>query len=168
MILIYTGNGKGKTSACVGQALRVKGQGKRVVFGQFFKHPGQAGEQKELAILLGDDFCAQGPGFYLGEQDNIDKHKEVAREMLDWARKKLPGSFMLVLDEAIYALSAGILDDAELKAIITLCRENDVHLVLSGRGAPDWLVEEAEMVSEINEVKHHMRSGHKARAGIEF
>jgi cob(I)yrinic acid a,c-diamide adenosyltransferase (EC 2.5.1.17) len=168
MILVYTGNGKGKTSACVGQALRARGQGKRVVFGQFFKHPGQAGEQRELSSLLGDDFRAQGPGFCLGERDDINKHKEAAREMLAWAEEKLPGSFMLVLDEAIYALSAGILDEVELKAIIALCREKDVHLVLSGRGAPVWLLEEAEMVSEINEIKHHMQSGQKARAGIEF
>ena len=87
MILVYTGNGKGKTSACVGQALRARGQGKRVVFGQFFKHPGQAGEQRELSSLLGDDFRAQGPGFCLGERDDINKHKEAAREMLAWAEE---------------------------------------------------------------------------------
>jgi len=168
MILVYTGNGKGKTSACVGQAIRAIGQGKKVVFGQFFKLPEQAGEQKILQEVLKENFRAQGPGFYFEGPDDLEKHKEAAASLLNWATQKTPGTFMLILDEALYALSAKILEDDDLKKLIKLCREQNTHLVLSGRGVPEWLREEADLVSELVEVKHHMKNGHKAAAGIEF
>lgn len=168
MILIYTGNGKGKTSACVGQAVRAIGQGKKVVFGQFFKLPEQAGEQRILQGVLKENFRAQGPGFYFEKTDDLDTHRKAASDLMNWAREKTPGTFMLILDEAIYALSAKILAEADLKELIAFCKEHGTHLVLSGRGAPEWLCEEADLVSDLAEVKHHMQSGHKAQAGIEF
>ena len=61
-----------------------------------------------------------------------------------------------------------LLSEQELKGLVELCRENNTHLVLSGRGLPAWLVEEADLISEINEIKHPFYSGQKAQAGIEF
>jgi cob(I)alamin adenosyltransferase len=81
MILIYTGNGKGKTSACVGQALRALGQGLRVAFGQFMKKEGVGGEQLVLAQLLGEKFRAGGLGFLRVEEDR-PKHREAALHTL--------------------------------------------------------------------------------------
>jgi cob(I)alamin adenosyltransferase len=75
---------------------------------------------------------------------------------------------MLVLDESLYALGMGLLREDELREIMALCREADTHLVLSGRGAPDWLREGADIVSEIQEVKHAYASGVGATPGIEF
>lgn len=69
MIIVYTGNGKGKTSACIGQAMRALGRDFAVGFGQFMKQPGCAGEQTVLARLLGDDFLAGGKGFLRREED---------------------------------------------------------------------------------------------------
>ena len=75
---------------------------------------------------------------------------------------------MLVLDEALYALNAGLLTEDELRGLIELCRDANTHLVLSGRGLPAWLEAEADLVSDIGERKHPMQTGEKAQAGIEF
>ena len=117
MILVYTGDGKGKTSACVGQAVRAMGQGLSVVA---------------------------------------------------WAQVQLEQVDMLVLDETLYALSAGILEQQELEQIIALARASNRHLVLSGRNAPHWLVESADLVTSMTEIKHPWRTGVKAAPGIEF
>ncbi len=167
MLLIYTGNGKGKTSACVGQAIRAMGQKLSVAFGQFMKRDNQAGEQEMLGELLGDDFLVSGAGFY--RDTEYEKHREKAEELLRWARERLDhGVDMLILDEAIYALNHGLLLEDEVRGLIERCRGEDRHLVLSGRGAPAWMVELADIVSDISEVKHIYAQGGKARRGIEF
>ena len=167
MLLIYTGNGKGKTSACVGQAIRAMGQKLSVAFGQFMKRDNQAGEQEMLGELLGDDFLASGAGFYRDME--YEKHREKAEELLRWAGERLDhGVDMLILDEAIYALNNGLLLEDEVRGLIERCRGEDRHLVLSGRGAPAWMVELADIVSDICEVKHVYAQGGKARRGIEF
>ncbi|NCD24152.1 MAG: cob(I)yrinic acid a,c-diamide adenosyltransferase [Deltaproteobacteria bacterium] len=168
MLLIYTGNGKGKTSACVGQAVRALGRGFRVAFGQFMKRPDQAGEQKILAQLLGAAFFACGAGFYRDPAD-YQRHRSRVEELLGWVRTRLAdGLDLLVLDEAVYALGAGLLTAEEMMEMIQLCAARNCHLVLSGRGAPGWLVDRADIVSEIVEVKHVFAQGGKARPGIEF
>lgn len=168
MLLIYTGNGKGKTSACVGQAVRALGQGLAVAFGQFMKKGGQAGEQRMLGELLGENFMASGAGFYRNPADHA-RHREKALELLRWAEERLAnGLGMLVLDEAIYALNHTLVLEVEVRALIARCHELGCHLVLSGRGAPDWLIEMADIVSDIAEVKHVHTRGGKATAGIEY
>ena len=152
MIIVYTGNGKGKTSACIGQAMRALGRDFAVGFGQFMKQPGCAGEQTVLARLLGDDFLAGGKGFLRREEDR-PAHREAA---------------LLVLDETLYALKAGILERSEVEELMDAARRTRCHLVLSGRDAPDWLVEVADLVTEMGEIKHPWRAGIKAAPGIEF
>ena len=100
MIIVYTGNGKGKTSACIGQAMRALGRDFAVGFGQFMKQPGCAGEQTVLARLLGDDFLAGGKGFLRREEDR-PAHREAALATLDWARQRLERLDLLVLDEPV-------------------------------------------------------------------
>ena len=114
MILIYTGNGKGKTSACVGQALRALGQDMRVSFGQFMKKDVRAGEQIMLERLLGEDYRAGGLGFFRREEER-QEHRAAALTLLDWARERLPRLDMLLLDESLYALRAGLLERAEVE-----------------------------------------------------
>lgn len=167
MILVYTGNGKGKTSASVGQALRARGQGLRVLFGQFMKRPDQAGEQAMLAKLLEEDFFVGGKGFFRKEETRAE-HREAACVVLGWAHSALERADMLVLDESLYALGDGLLLEDELKALIAAAKRRGVHLVLSGRGLPDWLHEEADLITEMREVKHPFGSGHTALRGIEF
>ncbi|MDL2272877.1 cob(I)yrinic acid a,c-diamide adenosyltransferase, partial [Desulfovibrio sp. OttesenSCG-928-I05] len=108
MILVYTGNGKGKTSACVGQAVRALGQGFSVVFAQFMKRDGQAGEQAMLTQLLGASYRAGGKGF-LTRPEQFPEHRAAALELLTWLNALSPLPDMLVLDEALYALKAKVL-----------------------------------------------------------
>lgn len=167
MIIVYTGNGKGKTIACIGQAMRALGRDFAVGFGQFMKQPGCAGEQTVLARLLGDDFLAGGKGFLRREEDR-PAHREAALATLDWARQRLERLDLLVLDETLYALKAGILERSEVEELMDAARRARCHLVLSGRDAPDWLVEAADLVTEMGEIKHPWRAGIKAAPGIEF
>ncbi len=167
MLLIYTGNGKGKTSASVGQAVRAMGRGLKVAFAQFMKSDVKAGEQRILQQLLGEAFFIGGRGFYCDEPEK-PMHREAALEALRWAQEKAAAQDMLVLDEALYALGSGLLVDEELRGLIKLCRDNNTHLVLSGRGVPPWLLAEADMVTEMQPVKHHYDQGIKAQKGIEF
>lgn len=172
MIIVYTGNGKGKSSASVGQAIRAKGQDMRVAFAQFIKRPGKAGEQRLLAELLREDFFAGGLGFFINEESRAE-HRQAALAVLAWAQKALDVCGMLVLDESLYALGSGLILEDELKNIIGMARNNNAHLVLSGRGLPDWLRDEADIVTELCEVKHYFASRQgeaagEATRGIEF
>lgn len=167
MILIYTGNGKGKTSACVGQAARALGQGLNVAFGQFMKRDGQAGEQRMLAQWLGERFLAGGEGF-LRRKGDLPAHREAALRVLAWAHAQLRSADMLILDETLYALGAGILEREEVEDLLVEARTRECHLVLSGRNAPEWLLEAADLVTEMIEIKHPWRAGVKAAPGIEF
>ena len=167
MILVYNGDGKGKTSACVGQAVRAMGQNLVVAFGQFMKRDGQAGEQAMLAKLLGERFFAGGLGFLRTDAER-PAHREAALRVLGWAREQLEQADMLVLDETLYALSAGILEQQELEELIAQARAGNCHLVLSGRSAPEWLVDAADLVTSMTEIKHPWRTGVKAAPGIEF
>ncbi|MDR3073887.1 MAG: cob(I)yrinic acid a,c-diamide adenosyltransferase [Deltaproteobacteria bacterium] len=167
MILVYTGNGKGKTSASVGQAVRALGQGLRVAFLQYMKRAGAGGEQKVLGDLLGEGFHAGGLGFLRDARD-FPRHREAALKVTAMARERIPSLDMLILDEALYALDAGLLAEDELRALIALCEERGAHLVLSGRNAPPWLREAAHLVSEITEVKHPYTQNIQAQRGVEF
>ena len=167
MIIVYTGNGKGKTTASVGQAVRALGQGMEVAFAQFMKRPDQAGEQKMLSRMLGDHYFADGRGFFRKEEERPE-HREAALSVLAWAGGVLGSVEMLILDESLYALDSGLLSDAELAGIIAEARNKGVHLVLSGRGLPDWLREEADLITEMGEIKHPYADGRAAVRGVEY
>lgn len=167
MILVYTGAGKGKTSASVGQAMRAHGQGLCVAFAQFMKRPDQAGEQIVLGQMLGERFFCGGKGFFRKEETRPE-HREAALAVLRWAKAALPDADMLVLDESLYALGCGLLREEELKAVTTAARNSGTHLVLSGRGLPDWLRDEADLVTSMEPVKHPFAEGRLAEKGIEY
>ena len=107
MVIIYTGNGKGKTSACVGQAIRALGQDMQVAFVQFMKRDEKAGEQIMLRKLLGERYLVGGLGFFR-KQEEKPAHREAALRALNWAKQQLPQTNMLIMDESIYALQAGL------------------------------------------------------------
>jgi cob(I)alamin adenosyltransferase len=167
MILVYTGPGKGKTSASVGQAVRAYGQGLRVAFAQFMKRAEQAGEQLALQELLRDRFFAGGRGFFRKEKSRAE-HREAALAVLAWAKEMLPAVDMLVLDESLYALGSGLLLEKELRDVIAAARAKGAHLVLSGRGLPDWLREQADLITCMEALKHPFTEGRPAEKGIEF
>jgi cob(I)alamin adenosyltransferase len=167
MLIIYTGNGKGKTSACIGQALRAAGHGMTVAFGQFMKRDSQSGEQRILKRLLGTFFFAGGEGFFRHEKDRA-RHRGAALNTLAWGKNILSGTDMLVLDEILYALKAALLTKGEVANLIESSGILGRHLVLSGRDAPDWLIRTADIVTEMREIKHPCRKGVTAAPGIEF
>lgn len=167
MILVYTGNGKGKTSACIGQAIRAMGQNLTVFFVQFMKKDNQAGEQVLLHKLLEHNFYVGGCGFFQKEQDRA-MHRDFAVRTYNLAVKNISSVNMIILDESLYALSAGILTREEIESIVNKANDARVHLVFSGRNAPDWLIEHADLVTEMVEIKHHWQKGIMATKGIEF
>ena len=167
MVVVYTGNGKGKTSACVGQAVRALGQGMRVGFFQYMKRPDQAGEQKILAELLGANYAAGGLGF-LRSPERFAEHREASVRLTEHVLTLIENLDMLILDEALYAMKAAVLTQDELRGIMDMCERNRTHLVLSGRDAPPWLIDAAALVTEMAELKHPYSQGISAERGIEF
>ncbi len=167
MLLIHTGNGKGKTTACIGIALRAMGHDMRVGFGQFMKRNGQAGEQRMLSSLLQDNFHAKGEGFFTNEKER-ERHTQAARLLLEWAQHRMADFDILILDEALYALGHALISQQELQTLINAAATHGTHLVLSGRGLPKWLREQAHTITEMSEIQHAYALGIPATKGIEY
>lgn len=167
MIFVYTGPGKGKTSACLGQVIRALGSGLTVAFAQFMKRDGEAGEQSFLRTCLGQGFLAGGAGFFRNESER-PVHRAAAERTLAWARARLPECDVLILDESLYALGKDLLTRDELKTLIEEARTSNTHLILSGRGFPDDLLDDVDLVTEMREIKHPLRQGHGAVKGLDF
>ncbi|MDR2795679.1 MAG: cob(I)yrinic acid a,c-diamide adenosyltransferase [Spirochaetaceae bacterium] len=169
MIHVYTGDGKGKTTAAVGLAVRAAGCGKKVVFAQFIKSmpSGELAPLEKLGITVIRSQTRFGFTFQMdaavkelcgNEQRRIlrDAAAAVQRQCAD----------LLVLDEVLDALGASMLNQDSLRALIPALGK-DCELVLTGRPVPDWLAEAADYHSHIKKIKHPFDKGVKARDGIE-
>ena len=167
-VQIYTGNGKGKTTAALGLALRAVGRGLTVCIIQFIKGGGPYGEHfaaERLAPLL--TIIATGrPGWV--NRDNPDPEDvRLAREALQRAEEALAGGYdLVILDEVIGAVGFGLLSVDDLLALMAR-RPATVELVLTGRNADERLIAAADLVTEMREVKHYYRAGVPSRVGIE-
>ena len=176
LILVHTGNGKGKTTAALGLALRSLGQGFKVGIVQFIKGAiatGEAAFINNLSTLSGDfgkiEIHTMGEGFTWNTQDrgrDIDK----ARQAWDKARALLhdPSFHLVILDELNVVLSY---DYLPLNEVLHELRQKrpELHVVLTGRGAPAEIIELADLVTEMKLIKHPYREqGVKAQTGIEF
>ncbi len=169
MVCVFTGNGKGKTSAAFGMAMRFLGHGKRVVIVQFLKGT-RTGEMLLKKNLPGLDIVQFGTEFFVDLKNPSKEDKQRAIEALLYAKKIISGGFrpdLLVLDEANVAISAGLVDEAEVLELIKRLPE-DTSIVLTGRGATEKIMETAGMVTEMKEVRHYYAKGVMARKGIEF
>jgi len=165
---VYTGDGKGKTTAAFGLALRAAGHGKRVFVGQFMK--GQPyGEIAALAENPLVDVEQFGTAGCIRMDEVSDGHVGRARDGLERARHALRegGYDVVVLDEIDIAIWFGLLTVSDALRMIDE-RPPQTELVLTGRRAPREIVERADLVTEMREVKHYYRQGVLARAGIEF
>jgi cob(I)alamin adenosyltransferase len=175
MILLFTGNGKGKTTASLGQMVRVLGRGKSALMIQFIKGPWISGEDEfaTASNLPSDRFAIRkmGLGFVgiLGDTLPIEDHKAAARKALNMfvEEKNLGKWHLIALDEINVALSLGLLD---LKDVIEAVKDypDDRILILSGRGATQELIDVADLVTEMREIKHPFAQGGKARPTVEF
>lgn len=169
LVIVNTGKGKGKSTAAFGTLLRAWGRGMRVLVIQFLKsETGKWGEVK-AAKKLGIEWIATGDGFTWLSKD-MDETTARARHGWKIAREKIAkgGYDLIVLDEFTYPLYYGWLD---VDDVIGWLRENKppaLHLAITGRNAPEKLIEFADLVTEMKEIKHPYEQGIKAQPGVEF
>jgi cob(I)alamin adenosyltransferase len=169
LIAVFTGNGKGKSTAAFGMALRAVQHGMKVAVVQYVKGAIATAETDAFA-RFGDrvEWHRMGEGFHWITQD-VELDRRAAAKAWERTVELLgrPDVGMLVLDELIVALRLGQLEEASVLAALKDKRA-DQHVVLTGRGATKELIELADLVTEMKMVKHHYRAGIKAQAGIEF
>lgn len=171
LIQVYTGAGKGKSTAAIGQAARAVGHGLKVGFVSFFKDPEAFGygEYKSLEKLGIQTFlfAKKHPHFY--KELNPDDVRRECYEGLAFVSKLFRDSSwdMLILDEMNIAVRDGFLKEGDVLALIDEKPEK-LELILTGRSASEKIVEKADLVSEVKEVKHPYNRGVKSREGIEY
>lgn len=172
LIIVHTGEGKGKTTAALGLAIRAWGDGLRILILQFIKGGWKYGEMEtieKLAKLEGRiELRRLGKGFQRQADDKAE-HIKAAQEALSEARLEMKsGSYdMIILDEINYAVKFGLLTIDEVMELLNDKPEH-LHLVLTGRDARPELVETADLVTEMKQIKHPFQQGIKAQQGIEF
>jgi len=175
MIVVFTGNGKGKTTAALGQMMRTVGQNRKAIMFQFVKGPWISGEYKflekhknfrgKLEIHRG------GKGFVgiLGDKLPFSVHAKAAQETLAKAAYAIRSKKwnVIVLDEVNVAVSLGLVRASDVLKVIR--REPlNIIVILSGRHAPKSFIRRADLATEMRELKHPFKKGVKARVGFEF
>ena len=161
LVIVHTGNGKGKTTAALGLAIRAWGEGLKVLILQFIKGSWKYGELKALAKFAPDITVKQcGEGFTRRGNTDIKIHQEAAKKALQEAKMEMISNKwdMIILDEINYAIDLDLI--AEKPA--------DLHLVMTGRNAKEEIIQKANLVTEMKEIKHPYKEGIKAQKGIEF
>jgi len=169
LLTVFTGKGKGKTTAALGMAVRALGHGWKVCLIQFVKGTWKTGEWEALKRF--EDLMVvhvKGKGFIHDDRD-IERDRGPAREAWNLAKRALitDDYRLVILDEFTYLLKYKLIEEREVCDAL-LNRREDLHVVITGREAPGCLIEMADMVTEMKEVKHPMTQGIKAQRGIEF
>jgi cob(I)alamin adenosyltransferase len=169
LLIVHTGAGKGKSTAAFGLALRALGRGQRVGVVQFIKGAWETGERLALAAFADRlDWHTMGEGFTWETQDRA---RDVAAAERAWGKAlDLMGRAdiaLVVLDELNIALRYEYLSLPEVVAALR-ARRPDLHVIVTGRNAKPEMLEAADLVTEMNAVKHHFAAGVKAQEGIEF
>ncbi len=169
LLIVHTGKGKGKTTAAMGLAMRCIGHGMKVGIVQFVKGVWHTGERDVLAKF--PDLCvirAMGEGF---TWDTQDRQRDLAAAARAWETAKEmmadPSYRMVILDELNIVLRYGYLAVEEVLEALK-SKPRDLHVVVTGRNAKEELIEAADLVTEMTQVKHPFRSGVKAQVGVEF
>jgi len=169
LLIVNTGHGKGKTTAALGQVFRALGHGFKVCVLQFLKGSWKYGEleaAKRFSGLL--EIHALGKGF-TWKAENIEEDIQLARNAWDFAKQIIASEKykLVVLDELTYFISYNMVAEDEILDCLKN-RPSGVHVVVTGRDASPGLMELADIVTEMKEVKHPFREGIKAQRGIEF
>lgn len=168
MIHLYTGDGKGKTTAALGLALRAAGAGLRVFIGQFVK--GMPYSEIELIRQRIPEITIQqyGIGCFIYNNPTLEDIEAARAGLCDIGVRIAGGAYQLVvLDEVCIALYYGLFSLEELMEVLNGCPA-EVEIVLTGRKAPPALVDMADLVTDMREIKHYYARGVKARKGIEY
>jgi cob(I)alamin adenosyltransferase len=181
LVQVYTGDGKGKTTAALGLALRAVGHGLRVCFIQFLKGEWESGERKAAPRLSPELELHVFGAPQWGDRSQADKDtpwwelppsaedREQAREGMRFAHEAVTGGEydIVVLDEVLGAVKLGLVSLDEVMALIC-SKPESVELVLTGRDAPEEVLNAADLVTEMKALKHPYERGVKARKGIEY
>jgi cob(I)alamin adenosyltransferase len=172
LIIVHTGPGKGKTTAALGTAFRAVGQGMKVLMVQFIKGSWHYGEL-DAARMLGDEkfqILPMGRGFVkVGVEKPDPEDVRLVEEAWAFACEKIASRAydVVILDEINYAISYKMLDPEKVVAALREKPEN-VHVILTGRNAHASIIEQADLVTEMREVKHPYQKGIMAQRGIEY
>ena len=171
LLMVNTGDGKGKTTAALGVILRAAGRGLKCCLIQFMKSKNDRYGEHEALEKLGVEIHTMGDGF---TWDTNDKAQDIATSETTWelcVEKMRSSEYdLLVFDELVYVLDYKFLDLGSVLDEIKRVREDQphLHLILTGRNAPQELVESADLVTEMKEIKHPFHAGIYAQQGIEF
>ena len=168
-VQVYTGEGKGKTTAALGQALRAVGHGQKVIVIQFMKGQINYGELRAAEGIPGLEIEQYGLPTFVERGNPSTEDREWARKGMERAREVVKEARwdMVVLDEINVAVDYGLIDLDEVIDLIK-ARPPEMELVLTGRYATEEVIELADLVTEMKEIKHHYQKGIQAREGIEF
>lgn len=172
LLIVYTGDGKGKTTAALGMTLRAVGYGWKVCVIQFVKGSWKSGEMKGLKRLEPEvELHVAGAGFVgiIDDKLPFEEHRRVTLEALELARKKLTSKNyrLVILDELNVAVKLGLVTTDELDEILK-ARPTELHLVITGRDADPGLIKKADLVTEMKEIKHPFQQGILAQKGIDY
>ena len=172
LTIVYTGKGKGKTTAALGIALRATGYNKKICMIQFIKgswHYGEMSSSKRLEPEF--EMVAVGKGFVgiLDDNSPREDHEKIAQEAIKISNEKIhSGKYeIVILDEVNYAVNLQLIS---INDVLNLIKDkpSDVDLVLTGNYAKDEVIEMADLVTEMKQVKHPFQRGIKAKEGIDF
>ncbi|MBM3891197.1 MAG: cob(I)yrinic acid a,c-diamide adenosyltransferase [Verrucomicrobia bacterium] len=168
--LLFTGDGKGKTTAALGMALRAAGHDQRVLVVQFVKADATTGELAACKNLPGVRIVQMGRGFVpRGNSPAFAAHREAAAQALEFAAQAVASADwdLIVLDEICLAIALKLITEESVLELLDR-RTRPVCVVLTGRGATARLIERADTVTEMKCVKHGLKQGIKAQPGVEF
>jgi cob(I)alamin adenosyltransferase len=171
LLMVHTGNGKGKTTCALGLMMRAAGRGLKCCMIQFMKSRNDRYGEHESAEKLGIEIHTMGDGF-TWDTRNPEQDRKTARDTWDLCVEKMrSGDYdMLVFDELVYVLSYNFLPLEEVLQEISAVRSSQpaLHIIVTGRDAPEPLIEAADLVTEMKEIKHPFNAGIRAQQGIEF
>ena len=173
LIMVNTGEGKGKTTAALGLAMRAWGNHLRVLILQFIKGSWTYGELEAIKALASAggriEIRQGGLGFSRRGNQAQEEHQRAALELLATAHSELEKNAwdMVILDEFNYAYSFGLIQSDDLESLLA-ARPERTHLVFTGRNASEELISHADLVTEMRLVKHPYQQGIKAQKGVEF
>lgn len=172
LVIVYTGKGKGKTTAALGMALRAVGHEYKICMIQFIKgswHYGEMISSKRLEPEF--ELVAVGKGFVgiLDDKTPKEAHQKIAKEAIEISREKILSEKynVVILDEINYAINLGLIDTKDVLDLIKI-KPKKVTLVLTGNYAKPEVIDAADLVTEMRETKHPFQKGIRAKKGIDF
>lgn len=172
LVIVYTGNGKGKTTAALGMALRAVGYNLKICMIQFIKgswHYGEIDSSKRLEPEF--ELITAGKGFVgiIDDKSPREEHEKMAQKALCISKEKIQsGKYdIIILDEVNYAINLDLIDVNDVLDLIN-SKPSNLNLVLTGNYVKPKIVEASDLVTEMNEIKHPFKLGIKAKRGIDF